>query len=154
MNKKVFIYVAIACLLALFAFGSIYTPKAETVQTVALQGKTVTEEAFASQLIQDGKSLTTLDYVLVVLYAVLIVALGLFASRTTTACADAFPWEQGVPKSVSPEFVGEETPLNETDFLSNSSLQKIILEKCGNLQKHSYSAFLLRIISLKSEGLL
>lgn len=82
MNKKVFVYVILACLLALFAFGSIYTPKAETVQTVAMQGTTVTEKQFASDLIEANKGLTTLDYVLVVLYAVLIVGLGLYASRT------------------------------------------------------------------------
>ena len=82
MNTNKFIYIAVACLLILFAFGSVYIPEAGVAETVPMQGKTVSEEEFAQQLIDGGKSLTTLDYVLVVLYAVLIVALGLFASRT------------------------------------------------------------------------
>ena len=82
MNRKIFIYAGLAVLLVLFAFGSLYTPKTDVVQTVEMQGNLVSEKEFADSLLENNRMLTTLDYVIVIIYAVVIVALGLFASRT------------------------------------------------------------------------
>ncbi len=82
MNTNKFIYIAVACLLILFAFGSIYLPTSDTVSTVAMQGETVSEAEFSQKLVDQNKGLFLLDYVVVGIYAIVIVGLGLFASRT------------------------------------------------------------------------
>ena len=82
MNRKIFIYVGLAVLLVLFAFGSLYVPKTEVTKTVEKVGTTVSEEQFSKDLAVNEMGLHLPDYIIVVVYAVVIVALGLFASRT------------------------------------------------------------------------
>ena len=82
MNRKIFIYVGLAVLLVLFAFGSLYTPKTDVSRTVEKVGTTVSEEQFSKDLAVNEMGLHLPDYIIVVVYAVVIVALGLFASRT------------------------------------------------------------------------
>lgn len=82
MNRKIFIYVGLAVLLVLFAFGSLYVPKTEVTKTVEKLGTTVSEAQFSKDLAVNEMGLHLPDYIIVVVYAVVIVALGLFASRT------------------------------------------------------------------------
>lgn len=82
MNKKIIYGLIIAVLLALFAFGSFYVPSAQEQKRVEMVGETTSEAAFSQWLVEENKSLHAVDYVIVVVYAVFIVALGLFASRT------------------------------------------------------------------------
>lgn len=78
MKSKNLITVAVACLLILFAFGSIYLPKSDVVRTFEMQGTTISQDEFS----QSSNGLALVDYILVAIYAVAIVGLGLFASRT------------------------------------------------------------------------